>query len=204
MDNIIIRELDPTEQSEARALIHHNCPVAGQLMSYSKDAEKIDTFTQIFTQNGYKVPDLHTIVLGAYTTDGKLVGALNMNSLLYILEGPIDNPQSIEQFNTVMRMFHGGVLDGIFIDNIGVDLEYRRQGIGQALIEQALSIAKDRLGLHSAALASTAPAATKFFQKMGFTLCKDGLPASFFGGIGSLQLERHYTALGMYYMLKEL
>lgn len=200
MDNIIIRDLDPAEQSEARALIHHNCPVDRQLMHYSDDADKIYRFQLMFISRGYYSPVFHTVVLGAYTSDGQLIGALNMNSQLYILE----NPQSPEELYTVMAMIWNGARSGIYIDNIGVDPDFRRQGVGTALIERALHIAKNRFALRYVGLAATTPESTEFFQNMGFTVCDDGLPASFFGDTIGLKLPSLLTTLGMNYMLKEL
>jgi len=103
-----------------------------------------------------------------------------------------------------MAMIWNGARSGIYIDNIGVDPDFRRQGVGTALIERALHIAKNRFALRYVGLAATTPESTEFFQNMGFTVCDDGLPASFFGDTIGLKLPSLLTTLGMNYMLKEL
>lgn len=200
-NNITIRELNKDEQTAARALIHRNCPVAGKLMDYSDDASRIRIFRQAFIVEEIEPPAFHTIVLGAFTSAGELIGALNMNSMLYILESPLQDPH---QAKRAWAMLWNGAKASIFIDNIGVHPDYRLQGVGRALIDHALDIAKNHLKLHYVGLASTTTESTAFFQKMGFALCKDGLPASFFGNTVALQLDSLYTQLGMSYMLKEL
>lgn len=201
MHNLTIRELNKDEQAAARALIHRNCPVAGELMDYSDDAQKIQIFEEAFTRIGAQPPTFHTIVLGAYTSDGELIGALNMNSLLYILDSALQNPR---QAKNAWKMLWHGAQTAIYIDNIGVNPDYRRQGVGRALIDYALAITEYDLRLRFVGLASTTPEATAFFQAMGFTLCKNGLPASLFGNVSSLQLGPQYALLGMGYMLKEV
>lgn len=200
-NNITIRELNKDEQTAARALIHRNCPVAGNLMDYSDDANRIHIFRQNFTAAKIEPPAFHTIVLGAYTSTGELIGALNMNSMLYILENALQNPH---QAKSAWRMLWHGAKVSIFIDNIGVNPDYRLQGVGRALIDHALDIAKHRLNLRYIGLASTTAESTAFFQQVGFSLCQEELPASFFGNTFSLQLGSLYTQLGMSYMLKEL
>ena len=202
--NVQIKEIDPKDQQEARELIYRNCPVEnGELTSYFQDAQKISTYKQFFPHQADQAPEFHTIVLGAYINN-QLVGALNMNSFLYVLDTSLSNPSSFEQLNMVMNMIWHAAMTGIYIDNIGVDEKFRGAGIGTALIEYALGIAEFDYSVKYVGLAATSAEAKKFFHKKGFKECFQGLPAEVFGGITGLQLDRKFRAEGMAYMLQKI
>lgn len=202
--NVQIKEIDPKDQQEARELIYRNCPVEnGELTSYFQDAQKISTYKQFFPHQADQAPEFHTIVLGAYINN-QLVGALNMNSFLYVLDTSLSNPSTFDELNTVMNMIWHAANTGIYIDNIGVDEKFRGAGIGTALIEYALGIAEFDYSVKYVGLAATSEEAKTFFQTRGFKEQFQGLPAEVFGGIMGLQLSPEYRADGMAYMLQKI
>jgi len=90
--------------------------------------------------------------------------------LLVALTG--DGPISpISPFNPIIGLFSGEVVvDELQIDNLAVAEQWRRQGIGEALLKSALSLASD-LGARTASLEVRSANATAraFYEKEGFS-----------------------------------
>jgi ribosomal-protein-alanine N-acetyltransferase len=85
--------------------------------------------------------------------------------------GPINPLSPISPFNPIIGLFSGEVVvDELQIDNLAVAEQWRRQGIGEALLKSALSQSSG-LGARSATLEVRAANATArvFYEKKGFT-----------------------------------
>ena len=83
----------------------------------------------------------------------------------------ITGASPISPFNPVIGLFSGEVVvDELQIDNLAVADQWRRQGIGEALLKSALSQVSG-LGARSATLEVRAANATArgFYEKNGFT-----------------------------------
>jgi [ribosomal protein S18]-alanine N-acetyltransferase len=84
---------------------------------------------------------------------------------------PIGSISPISPFNPIIGLFSGEVVvDELQIDNLAVAEQWRRQGIGEALLKSALSKASG-LGASAATLEVRSANATAraFYEKEGFT-----------------------------------
>lgn len=207
--SLTIKTIESDAQEEVRNFIHQNCPAnfRGEVTSNAQDLQKIQQIKSSFPY-GSQVPKLYTYVLGAYI-ENVLIGALNMNSYLYVF----DESSDPDQVRARTKMLLKGSSLGIYIDNISVASEYRGQGIGQALMEYAVKISHN-LSLKYIALAATTPQAIEFFKKVGFTVCGGEhpigkypasiLPAKIFDGFTPLVLGDEEFLAGARYMLYEI
>ncbi len=202
--SLTIKTIEPDAQEEVRKFIHQNCPAnfRGEVTSSAEDLQKIQQIKSSFPSCS-QGSTLYAYVLGAYI-DNVLVGALNMNSYLYVFDGALN----AAQVRLGMKMLCKGSSLGIYIDNISVASEYRGQGIGQALMDHAVKISHN-LSLKYIALAATTPQAIEFFKKVGFTVCEDEslvskLPAKIFDGCAPLALGKEEFSAGARYMLHEI
>ena len=207
--SLTIKTIESDAQEEVRKFIHQNCAAnfRGEVTSNAEDLQKIQQIKSSFPACS-QGSTLYAYVLGAYI-DNVLVGALNMNSYLYVF----DEFSDPDRVRAKTKMLREGSSLGIYIDNISVASEYRGQGIGQALMEYAVKISHN-LSLKYIALAATTPQAIEFFKKVGFTVCggehpigkhpASMLPAKIFDGSTPLVLGDEEFFAGARYMLYEI
>lgn len=198
LQNVRYEIINHKYEREARELLKSTVDAVRNPNYLDNPPEKqlIEDCRLFYEKFDLNLPRLYDEFIGAYI-DGKMVGAIHVTSYLsqfpfkkYLeLSMRLSEEEARYNIEIISEEHRNAVTKGLFIEEIGVLSEFRREGIGRGLLLALEQQIMNPNGITRLVAAATSEASFEFFSNVGFLDFGHILPSGYFGDKGDLELN---------------